>query len=123
MVVFASEDIGLADPQALVVAVSAAHANEYVGLPESAFALTEAAVYLATAPKSNAIARAMMAVREDLQQRSYEVPAHLKGSDKQLQRKLAREGKGYKYPPDHPDGAEQDYRPAELEGKKYWNPD
>jgi putative ATPase len=121
MVVLASEDIGLADPQALVVATSAAQANEYVGLPESAFALAEAAVYLSLAPKSNAIARAMIAVREDLQQRSYEVPPHLAQGDKQLQRKLAREGKGYKYPHSE-DDSEQNYRPPELEGKQYWKP-
>jgi putative ATPase len=121
MVVLASEDIGLADPQALVIATSAAQANEYVGLPESAFALAEAAVYLSLAPKSNAVARAMIAVREDLAQRSYEVPPHLKQSDKQMSRKLAREGKGYKYPHNVDDG-EQNYRPPELEDKRYWNP-
>src|SRR5207249_1901064 len=97
-------------------------ANEYVGLPESAFALSEAAIYLSLAPKSNAIARSMTAVREDQQQRSYEVPAHLKQGDKPMMRKLAREGKGYKYPHDESD-ADQDYRPPELEGKKYWDPD
>jgi len=124
MVVLASEDIGMADPNAIVIATAAAQANEYVGLPESAFALAEAAIYLSLAPKSNAVARAMIAVREDLQQRSYEVPTHLAQGDKQLQRKLAREGKGYKYPPDFPGGqVEQEYRPSGLEGKKYWDPE
>jgi putative ATPase len=124
MIVLASEDIGLADPQALVVAVAAAQANEYVGLPESAFALAQAAVYLSLAPKSNAVMRAMIAAKTDIQERSLDVPAHLRDSDKPMQRKLAREGKGYKYPHNFPEGrVDQEYRPAELEGKKYWDPD
>ena len=121
MIVLASEDIGLADPQALQIAVAAAQANEYVGLPESAFALSQAAVYLSLAPKSNAIMRAMVKVREDLAQRSYEVPPHLAQGDKQMSRKLAREGKGYKYPHEE-DDSEQNYRPPDLEGKSYWEP-
>jgi putative ATPase len=124
MIVLASEDIGMADPQALAVAVAAAQANEYVGLPESAFALSQAAIYLSLAPKSNAIAKAMIAVREDIRERSLEVPVHLKSSDKALERKLAREGKGYKYPHDYPDKwVEQEYRPKELEGRRYYDPD
>ena len=124
MIVLASEDIGLADPQALVVAVAAAQANEYVGLPESAFALAQTAVYLSLAPKSNAVMRAMIAAKTDIAERSHEVPPHLSDSDKARQRKLAREGKGYKYPHNFPGGkVEQEYRPPELEGKKYWDPD
>jgi putative ATPase len=124
MIVLASEDIGLADPQALVVATAAAQANEYVGLPESAFALAQAAVYLSLAPKSNAILRAMVKAREDIAARSYDVPQHLSDSDKSRARKLAREGKGYKYPHNFPGAeVEQEYRPPELEGKKYWDPD
>ncbi len=124
MIVLASEDIGLADPQALSVAVAAAQANEYVGLPESAFALAQAAVYLSLAPKSNAVMRAMIAAKTDIQERSHDVPGHLRDSDKAMQRKLAREGKGYKYPHNFPGAeVEQDYRPPELQGKKYWDPD
>ncbi len=124
MIVLASEDIGLADPQALGVAVAAAQANEYVGLPESAFALAQAAVYLSLAPKSNAVMRAMIAAKTDIAERSHDVPAHLSDSDKQRQRKLAREGKGYKYPHNFPGNrVEQEYRPPELEGKKYWDPE
>jgi putative ATPase len=124
MIVLASEDIGLADPQALVVATAAAHANEFVGLPESAFALAQAAVYLSLAPKSNAIMRAMIKAKEDVARRSHEVPAHLGSSDIRRARKLAKEGKGYKYPHAYPDGeVEQDYRPPELEGKTYWDPE
>ena len=124
MVVLASEDIGMADPQALVVAVAAAQANEFVGLPESAFALAHAAIYLSLAPKSNAVMRAMVAVRQDLAERSHEVPMHLKQSDKALGRKLAREGKGYKYPHDFPDAqVDQDYRPPGLEDRTYYEPE
>jgi putative ATPase len=124
MIVLASEDVGLADPQALVVATAAAQANEFVGLPESAFALAQAAIYLSLAPKSNAVMRAMIKAREDVKARSLEVPAHLKQGDPQMTRKLAREGKGYKYPHNY-QGAEvdQDYRPPELQGRKYWDPD
>ena len=124
MIVLASEDIGMADPQALVVAVAAAQANEYVGLPESAFALAQTAVYLSLAPKSNAVMRAMIAAKTDIAERSHDVPPHLGDSDKQRQRKLAREGKGYKYPHNFPGGkVDQEYRPPELEGKKYWDPE
>lgn len=124
MIVLASEDIGLADPQALVIATAAAQANEYVGLPESAFALAQAAVYLSLAPKSNAIMRAMIKAKEDVAARSHEVPPHLGGSDKARGRKLASQGKGYKYPHAYPDGeVEQDYRPPELEGRTYWDPE
>jgi putative ATPase len=124
MIVLASEDVGLADPQALVIATAAAQANEYVGLPESAFALAQAAIYLSLAPKSNAVMRAMIKAREDVAARGFDVPTHLGGSDKQMQRKLAREGKGYKYPHNFPGAeVEQEYRPPELEGRKYWDPD
>lgn len=122
MIVLASEDIGMADPQALGVAVAAAHAVEHVGLPEASFGLAQAVVYLATAPKSNAVARALWAAQRDARERSYEVPAHLKSSDKAMTRQLAREGKGYRYTHDHPDEA-QEFRPPELEGRRYWEPD
>jgi putative ATPase len=122
MIVLASEDIGMADPQALQIAVAAAQANEFVGLPESAFALAQAVIYLSLAPKSNAVMRAMVAVRKDLAERSHEVPLHLKQSDKPQARKLAREGKAYKYPHDYPDAeVEQDYRPPGLEERKYYD--
>jgi putative ATPase len=124
MIVLASEDIGLADPQAMGVAVAAAQAVEHVGLPEASYSLAQAAIYLATAPKSNAVARALWAAQKDARERSFEVPAHLKSGDKAMERKLAREGKGYKYPHDHPGNyVEQEYRPAELEGRRYWEPE
>jgi putative ATPase len=124
MIVLASEDVGMADPNALVVATAAAQANEYVGLPESAFALAHAAIYLSLAPKSNAVMRAMIKAKEDVAARSFDVPSHLADSDKQMSRKLARQGKGYKYPHSFPGGkVDQDYRPPELEGKRYWDPE
>jgi putative ATPase len=122
MIVLASEDIGMADPHALVEAVAAAHANEHVGLPESSFALAQAVIYLATAPKSNAVAKALWAAQKDARERSFEVPAHLKGSDPALKRQLERRGEGYKYSHDHP-GEEQEFRPPELEGRKYYEPE
>jgi putative ATPase len=95
MVIFASEDVGLADPLALPVAVAAAHALSFVGLPEASHNLTEAAIYLATAPKSNSVARAMAAAREAVAGvDSPQVPLHLRSSG----------GKGYRYPHDDPAG-------------------
>jgi putative ATPase len=122
MIILASEDIGMADPQAMGVAVAAAQAVEHVGLPEASFNLAQAVIYLATAPKSNSVATALWAAQADARERSFEVPAHLKTGDKPMSRKLAREGKGYKYSHDHPDEA-QEFRPPELEGKKYYKPD
>jgi len=124
MIVLASEDIGMADPQALSVAVAAAHAVEHVGLPEASFNLAQAVVYLATAPKSNSVAKALWAAQEDARTRSYEVPAHLKQrqSDPRMAAQLRREGKGYKYSHEHP-GEEQEFRPPELEGRRYYKPD
>jgi putative ATPase len=81
MVVLASEDIGNADPQALVVATAAAAAVEHVGLPECQFALAQAAIYLSLAPKSDAVKRAVFAAREQIRERGSEAPpAHLRSS-------------------------------------------
>jgi putative ATPase len=123
MIVLASEDIGMADPQAMGVAVAAAHAVEHVGLPEAAFNLSQAAIYLATAPKSNAVAKALWAAQEDARKRSYEVPSHLKSSDPAIKRQLARKGQGYQYPHDfEPGSLEQEYRPPDLQGRRYYEP-
>jgi putative ATPase len=125
MIILASEDVGMADAQALPIAVAAAHAVEHVGLPEAALNLAHAVVYLALAPKSRGVTRALTAATEDARERSHEVPAHLKGSDPQITRKLAREGKGYKFPPDRPAATrdDQEYRPPDLEGRRYYEPD
>jgi putative ATPase len=121
MVIFASEDIGLADPQALLVAEAAARAVEYVGLPEAALNLAESALYLSRAPKSNAVVvalgRAQADVRSGVQQ---EVPTHLRDAHYKGAAQLGH-GEGYVYPPDDPSGAAgQQYRPEALEGRVYF---
>jgi putative ATPase len=123
MVIFASEDIGLADTQALLVAEAAARAVEYVGLPEAALNLAESALYLARAPKSNAVVvalgRAQADVRSGVQQ---EVPTHLRDAHYKGAAQLGH-GEGYVYPPDDPSGAAgQQYRPEALEGRVYFEP-
>ena len=115
MVIFASEDVGLADPTALLVAVAAAQALEHVGLPEAQLNLSQAAVHLATAPKSNraavAIWHARAAVRDGV---VGEVPAHLRDAHYQGAAALGH-GADYEYPHDHDDGwVDQQYLPDEL---------
>src|SRR4051812_6206151 len=123
LVILASEDIGLADPMALVVATAAAHAVEYVGLPEAQLNLSEAVIYLATAPKSNRAALAVWAAREDVRKGpSAEVPVHLRDAHYQGAKSLGH-GKGYVYPHDDPAGwVDQAYQPSELEGRRYYDP-
>jgi putative ATPase len=121
MVVHASEDIGLADPRALQVAVAAAQAVEYVGLPEARLNLAEAAIYLARAPKSNSVITALSKAMEDAASAD-PVPLHLREAGTPTARKLGY-GKGYKYPHDFPGhSVEQDYRPARFEGARYYEP-
>jgi putative ATPase len=121
MVVHASEDIGLADPRALLVATAAAHAVEYVGLPEAQLNLAEAAIYLARAPKSNSVVKALGRATADAQS-SDPVPLHLKEVGHPALRKLGY-GKGYKYPHDYPGHVvEQQYRPARYQGERYYEP-
>ena len=120
MVVFASEDIGNADPRALEVAVNAAHAVEHVGLPECALNLAQAAVYLALAPKSNAsyegIKRARAWVREH---GTPEPPAALRSAAYPGAKKLGR-GLDYDYPHSHPEGvSEQELMPSEAVGERF----
>jgi len=123
LVILASEDIGLADPQALLVAEAAARAVEYVGLPEAALNLAEAVIYLARAPKSNsvvvALGRAQEDVRSGVQQ---EVPNHLRDSHYKGAATLGH-GEGYVYPHADPSGVvAQQYRPEALEGHVYYEP-
>src|SRR5207245_1028735 len=97
MVMLASEDIGNADPMALVVAIAAAHALELVGLPEAKLNLAQAAIYLATAPKSNASMAAISRAIEDVRRMGAgEVPPHLRGTGYPGAAKLGH-GKGYQY--------------------------
>ncbi len=123
MVIFASEDIGLADPQALLVAEAAARAVEYVGLPEAALNLAEAVIYLARAPKSNAVVVALGRAQADVRSGvSQEVPTHLRDAHYKGAAGLGH-GEGYVYPPDDPSAAAgQQYRPEALEGRVYYEP-
>jgi putative ATPase len=123
IVIAASEDIGMADPQALVVAVAAAHAVEHVGLPEAQLNLAQAVVHLATAPKSNRAAVGIWSAREDVRHGpSVEVPVHLRDAHYQGAAKLGH-GAGYDYPHDHPAGwVDQPYLPDEVRDRRYYDP-
>ncbi|MET0726669.1 MAG: replication-associated recombination protein A [Acidimicrobiales bacterium] len=123
IVIAASEDVGLADPQALVVAVAAAHAVEHVGLPEAQLNLAQAVVHLATAPKSNRAAVGIWSAREDVRHGpSVEVPVHLRDGHYAGAEKLGH-GVGYDYPHDHADGwVPQQYLPDEVRDRRYYDP-
>ncbi len=123
MVIFASEDVGNADPQALVVAVAAAHALELVGLPEAELNLAQAVTYLATAPKSNASTVALGLARRDAEEAATDpVPAHLRSTGYRGAAELGH-GVGYLYPHDYPGAVvEQAYRPERYEGRRYYRP-
>ncbi|MEA2828366.1 MAG: putative ATPase [Actinomycetota bacterium] len=123
LVILASEDVGMADPMALVVADSAARAVEFVGLPEAQLNLAQAVVHLATAPKSNRVTQALGAAMEDVKNRpAGEVPTHLRSAAYYGARKLGH-GAGYDYPHDDPRGwVPQTYRPPEVEGRVYYQP-
>ncbi|MCI0459897.1 MAG: hypothetical protein L0Z62_23345 [Gemmataceae bacterium] len=120
VVICASEDVGNADPQALVVAAAALQAVEFVGLPECQLALAQAVTYIATAPKSNASTMAIARAREDVQQgRTLPVPEHLRDSHYRGAEKLGR-GVGYEYSHDHEGGwVDQVYLPEE---RRYYEP-
>jgi putative ATPase len=123
MVIFASEDVGMADPQALLVAVAAAHAVEHVGLPEAQLNLSQAVIHLATAPKSNRSALAIWNARDAVRRGEVgEVPAHLRDAHYQGAAVLGH-GAGYEYPHDH-DGARvaQQYLPDPLVDRRWYEP-
>jgi putative ATPase len=123
MIIFASEDIGNADPQALQVAVAVKDAVHFVGLPEGRIPLAQAVTYLASAPKSNASYKAMLAAVNDVQEQgALPVPLHLRNAPTPLMEKLGY-GKNYKYAHNFPDHiVEQEHMPKELEGHKYYSP-
>ena len=123
MIVFAAEDIGNADPQALQVAVAAKEAFHFVGLPEGKIPLAQATAYLATAPKSNASYKAMLAAAQDVEEKgALPVPLHLRNAPTPLMEKFGY-GKGYRYAHDFPGHVlDQDHLPAVLKGKKYYVP-
>jgi putative ATPase len=121
MIIFASEDVGNADPQALVVATSAANALEWVGLPEAQYNLAQAAIYLATAPKSNSTGAYFKALGDVEREGKVEVPDHLK--DASRDGKALGHGEGYKYPHDYPGHyVSQQYLPSQLQNRRYYKP-
>jgi putative ATPase len=122
MIIFASEDVGNADPRALEVAVAAARAVEFVGLPECRINLSQAVSYLARAPKSNAAYLAIDAALGDVRERgNLRPPPHLRDASYPGARKLGH-GVGYVYPHDHPETPQQ-YLPDELVGRRYYPDD
>jgi putative ATPase len=123
LVRFASEDVGMADPQALVVAVAAQQAVHFVGMPEGNLALAQAVIYLAAAPKSNSLYEAYSKVQQDVEQsRNEPVPLHLRNPVTKLMRGFGY-GKGYKYAHDYPGHfVEQQNLPDLLKGKRYYSP-
>ncbi len=122
MVILASEDVGNADPQALVVAVAAAHALEHVGLPEAQLNLAQAAIYLARAPKSNASALAIWDARRDVREHGNAPPPASISDSRSVSGRSSRSGEAYVYPHDDPRGFEVDYLPEALRGRRYYRP-
>ena len=123
MVIFAAEDVGNADPQALSVAVHALEAFRFVGLPEGVLPMTEAAIYLATAPKSNTSLVTYSRARKDVLDRgALPVPKHIRNAPTRLMRELGY-GAGYKYPHNFEGHyVPEEYLPDELRGKRYYVP-
>ena len=123
LVRFASEDIGNADPQALVVAVAAKDAAHFIGMPEGNTALAQAAIYLATAPKSNAVYRAYGAAAADAHSQAADpVPLHLRNAPTPLMKQMDY-GKGYQYAHDERDAVtDMDCLPQSLAGRRYYRP-
>ena len=122
MIVLASEDIGNAEPRALLVAVAAAHAVEHVGLPEARLNLAQAAIFLARAPKSNAVVSALGEAAKDVREHGHlRPPDELRSASYYGAKKLGR-GQGYVYPHTDPSGFDVDHLPDELKGRKYYRP-
>lgn len=122
IVICAAEDVGNADPMALVVANSAAQAAHFIGLPEAQLPLAQAVCYIANAPKSNACCTAIFSAREEARAVRSTVPKHLRDAHYPGAGALGH-GTGYKYPHDYPGGwVQQQYMPDELIGHKYYFP-
>lgn len=123
MIIFASEDIGNADSNALRVAVSVAQAIEYVGMPEAQINLAHGVTYLASAPKSNASYVALLKAKQDAQKGSFGVPLHLRNAVTKLMKSLSY-GKDYKYAHDFPGAkTDQTHFPKEIGEQKYYYPE
>ena len=123
MVRFASEDVGNADPRALTVTLAARESYDFLGSPEGDLAIAQATVYLATAPKSNAVYRAYGEAETDVREHpNLPVPLHIRNAPTRLMDDLGY-GKGYRYAHDDPDGyVDQDYLPDNLKGRQYYQP-
>jgi putative ATPase len=123
LVILASEDIGMADPHALLVADAAARAVEFVGMPEARLNLAQAVIHLALSPKSNSVITGFEAAAADVRdQPAGAVPVHLRDASYPGARKLGH-GKGYEYPHDAPAGwVPQEYRPGDVAGRTYYRP-
>ncbi len=123
IVVHASEDVGMADPTALPVAIAAAQAVQLIGLPEARINLAQAVIHLALAPKSNSVVKAINSAMADVRAgRTGTVPAHLRDASYPGAARLGH-GKGYQYPHDFPEGiVAQGYPPAEAAGRQYYEP-
>jgi putative ATPase len=120
---FASEDIGLANPRALEIALTAYQAWEKVGPPEAELSLAQAVVYLATAPKSNTLYKAEKSVKKEIEESGpLGVPLHLRNAPTKLMKQM-NYGKGYIYPHDHPESRiEQEYLPEKIGGRIFYRP-
>jgi putative ATPase len=123
LMVHAAEDVGLADPQALPIAVAAAEATQLIGLPEARIPLAEATIYIATAPKSNAVITAIDSAIADVKAGRFGlVPKHLRDAHYPGAKRLGH-GKGYVYPHSDPRGvSRQQYLPDELIDRVYYAP-
>ncbi len=123
LVILAAEDIGLAQPEALAIAVAAQQAVHFLGMPEARIPLAEATVYLATAPKSNSAYMALEQALADVRQRAGEpVPLHLRNAVTGLMRNMGY-GKDYQYAHDHPGHfVEQNFLPPSLKDRRYYQP-
>ncbi|RQD63101.1 MAG: replication-associated recombination protein A [Desulfonatronovibrio sp. MSAO_Bac4] len=123
LILSASEDIGLAEPMALPMAVSCQHAVEFVGMPEGFIPLSETVVYLALAPKSNSTYAAYLTAQKEIRLNGRKpVPLHLRNPSTSLHKEWGY-GQGYKYPHAYPESwIAQDYLPGELKGKKFYHP-
>jgi putative ATPase len=122
LVRFASEDVGNADPQALVVAIAARDAVDFIGYPECKLALAQCVVYLALAPKSVAIYKAYGAAADTVNSTApFPIPLHIRNAPTRLMKELGY-GKGYEYPPDDPNAPPQEFFPDELGGRRFYHP-
>ncbi|MGN1166436.1 MAG: replication-associated recombination protein A [Lachnospiraceae bacterium] len=122
IMICAAEDVGNADPMALTVAVSAAQAVERIGMPEAQIILSQAVLYVATAPKSNSACNAIFAAMESVRNNKTTVPAHLQDAHYKGSKALGR-GTGYKYAHDYPNHyVKQQYLPEEIAGERFYEP-